>query len=83
MPTSPSARSELPIPPALDQLVMSCLAKSPAERPQSAKELSTRLGEIAGLAPWSEDRARDWWSIHQPASSDYESEGVLHVKPVS
>ena len=33
-PTPPSARTELPIPAALDQLVMSCLAKDPAERPQ-------------------------------------------------
>jgi serine/threonine-protein kinase len=66
LPTPPSERSELPIPPALDRLVMSCLAKSPAERPQSAKELSLRLAEIVGVSPWTDERARDWWETHQP-----------------
>jgi serine/threonine-protein kinase len=70
VPTPPSARSELPIPAALDDLVLACLAKDPATRPQSARELSRRLGEIAGLASWSEGRAHNWWSIHQPVSSD-------------
>ena len=49
-PTPPSERSEMPIPPALDRLVMACLAKSPADRPQSAKALSLRLGEIGGAS---------------------------------
>ena len=41
-PTPPSARSEMPIPRGLDRLILSCLAKDPAERPQSARELSRR-----------------------------------------
>jgi len=65
-PPPPSARAELPIPAALDHLV-SCLAKNPAERPQSARELSGRLAEIHGSSAWTEARARDWWSKHQPA----------------
>ena len=42
-PTPPSARTDLPIPKALDDLVLACLAKDPANRPQSARELSLRL----------------------------------------
>ena len=66
-PSPPSTRSEMPIPPALDRLIMECLAKDPAARPQSAKELSRRLGDIDGLPPWTEERARTWWDTHQPA----------------
>jgi len=67
VPDPPSNRTELPIPPALDQLVMACLAKSPAERPQSARELSQRLAEIAGPDAWTEVEAREWWAIHEPS----------------
>jgi plasmid stabilization system protein ParE len=66
-PTPPSARTELPIPPALDDLVLSCLAKDPANRPQSARELSRRLAEVEGASTWTQERARDWWVRHQPA----------------
>lgn len=38
-----------PLPPALDQLIMSCLAKEPAARPQSAGELNAALAAIFGL----------------------------------
>jgi serine/threonine-protein kinase len=69
-PTAPSVRSEMPIPAALEDLVMACLAKSPADRPQSARELSRRLGAIALGQAWSEDRAREWWSQHEPARSN-------------
>jgi len=66
-PAPPSARTDLPIPPALDDLVLSCLAKDPAKRPQSARELSLRLAEVEGANAWTQDRARDWWVTHQPA----------------
>jgi serine/threonine-protein kinase len=64
LPIPPSERSELPIPPALDRLVLSCLAKNPAERPQSARDLSQRLAAIDGGSPWTDDRAREWWDLH-------------------
>lgn len=66
-PTPPSARTDLPIPAALDQLVLSCRAKDPANRPQSARELSRRLAEVEGASAWTQDRAREWWTTHQPA----------------
>ena len=65
--TAPSSRVQLPIPESLDRLVLTCLAKLPAERPQSAKELLRRLDEIQLPCPWIEDRARDWWDAHQSA----------------
>jgi serine/threonine-protein kinase len=67
-PVPPSTKSEVAIPPALDQLIMDCLAKDPADRPQSAKELAWRLGEIANPNPWTEERAEAWWTMHRPAT---------------
>jgi serine/threonine-protein kinase len=57
----PSSRTELPIPEALDRIVMACLAKNPAERPQTARELSSRLAAIDIGNAWTEVRARNWW----------------------
>jgi serine/threonine-protein kinase len=66
-PEPPSARTELPVPPELDRLVLECLAKDPAERPQTARELSRRLGEIAVAEAWTEEHARRWWRMHGPS----------------
>jgi hypothetical protein len=48
------------IPPALERLVLACLAKKPADRPSHAGELARALGNV-GLEPWTEDEARRWW----------------------
>jgi len=66
VPIPPSQRTELPIPAALDQLVMACLAKDPGDRPQTARELAERLSDIAGADSWTEAQAKEWWAIHEP-----------------
>jgi serine/threonine-protein kinase len=68
-PVPPSARTELAIPRDLDALVVSCLAKDPAARPQSAGELARRLSEIVVEHPWTEELARAWWASHRPAAA--------------
>jgi serine/threonine-protein kinase len=68
-PTPPSTRTTAPIPSALDDLVLCCLAKDPAARPQTARELSRRLARVEGANDWTEDRAREWWASQQPAAS--------------
>jgi serine/threonine-protein kinase len=65
-PTPASARIDASIPAELDRLVLGCLAKDPADRPQSARELSSRLAEVQGADVWTQDRARAWWATHQP-----------------
>ena len=53
------------MPDGLDEVVLACLAKEPADRPQSALELSRRLGEIRGIK-WGPDQAAEWWRAAAP-----------------
>ena len=62
----PSERTELPIPAALEHLVLACLAKKPAERPQNARQLAHSLETIDGMT-WGEKEAHQWWSQHHPS----------------
>ncbi len=69
-PVPPSRRSELPISPALDQLILACLAKHPDQRPQSALDLARRLrAAVPAEESWTEERAERWWRRHHPAST--------------
>jgi len=66
VPVPPSARTELPIPVALERLVLACLAKKPEERPQNPRQLAQSLDTIDGMT-WSEEDAVRWWSEHHPS----------------
>jgi hypothetical protein len=66
-PAPPSTRTEMPIPPTLDRLILACLAKEPADRPPSARALSDALAAVEGAGDWSEERAQEWWRAHLPA----------------
>jgi len=66
-PAPPSRRTELPVPPALDELVLACLAKRPEDRPADAGELGRRLAALDLAGGWTRDRAARWWNHHQPA----------------
>jgi hypothetical protein len=61
-PEPPSSRGAAAIPRALDDLVLACLAKDPAHRPQSARDLALRLAEVHGAVEWTQERAREWWT---------------------
>jgi serine/threonine-protein kinase len=65
-PVRPSERTELPIPRELDELVLRCLAKDPADRPVNASALLTLLDRCRLRTPWSNDAARLWWERHLP-----------------
>jgi serine/threonine-protein kinase len=65
-PAAPSSVAEMPVPEALDALVLECLAKNPDERPASAADLAHRLDAAVDGDEWDEMRAARWWEIHRP-----------------
>jgi serine/threonine-protein kinase len=64
-PEPPASRTELAIPEALNQLILECLAKDAAARPQTTAELTRRLNAI-DVEPWTMEDARKWWALHGP-----------------
>lgn len=67
-PISPSERTENPVPADLERVVLRCLEKDPAKRPQSADELSVMLAQCHDSHSWRRKEAREWWRIHLPSS---------------
>jgi serine/threonine-protein kinase len=63
-PVPPSQRTSNNIPPALETLVLRCLAKEPGERPQSAAALASSLSAIE-VRPWMDADAAEWWSANE------------------
>ena len=53
-------------PAELDELVLRCLAKNPADRPSSAFELGERLASIPLEDSWDQRRAEAWWTENMP-----------------
>ena len=72
-PEPPSRRASRPIPPEVDALVLACLAKDPAARPQTARELERQLAQCARTLEargevWTETDAERFWA--QPPAVD-------------
>jgi hypothetical protein len=64
---APSSRSELEVPPALDGVVLRCLAKAPGDRFDTIEALDAALAEVqASLPSWTAEQARTWWRSHAP-----------------
>ncbi|HEY7503679.1 MAG TPA: serine/threonine-protein kinase [Gemmatimonadales bacterium] len=84
-PVPPSVRIGRPVPPALEGLLLQCVAKSPDDRPQDATWLAEALG-AAGADEWTQADARRWWETtftSAPAGGERtrSSPALLEVAP--
>src|SRR5262249_36943240 len=66
-PPRPQTRTELPIPQGLEQIILDCLEKDRAKRPQSAAELARRPAPRHTPEKWTAERAERWWTTHVPS----------------
>ncbi len=61
-PLPPSQRNGKPVNPALEALLLRCLAKAPADRPTDAAELLRELEACALAEIWTAANAGVWWA---------------------
>jgi serine/threonine-protein kinase len=72
-PVAPSGRAQQDVPPALDDVIMACLAKDPDDRPATADRLAEMLAAVPTRSAWTARDAHDWWAGHGPAAAADES----------
>lgn len=74
-PVPPGERIGKNFNPQLEALLMRCLQKNPADRPQSARDVAQALAESRVAETWTPERRAAWWS-------DYRQSAAAVVKPV-
>lgn len=71
-PAPPSRLSPAAVNAELERILLRCLAKDPAERFRSGRDLSAALAHLR-LDGWSWKQAREWWDDHTPADGEGQS----------
>jgi serine/threonine protein kinase len=64
-PVPPTQRTANPISPAMEQLLLTCLEKDMAKRPQTANELRALLLSLPAAAEWTCEAAASWWDAYE------------------
>jgi serine/threonine protein kinase len=82
-PMPPSHRTELPIPGALEQIVLACLDKDPDRRPQSAQVLWQSLLDCRNHETWTPEISRRWWEGHLPELISPQVLAMPTLRPLS
>jgi serine/threonine-protein kinase len=70
VPDPPSQRLGAPVPDDLEALLLDCLAKEPAKRPESAAALRQSLRSCRAFGEWDGESARRWWSDNSAKLSE-------------
>jgi serine/threonine protein kinase len=75
-PEPPSKRTKNAIPADLEALILSCLEKKPADRPQDANTLVSQLAACEDHGKWTQADARSWWQEHSPELDEQQQESL-------
>jgi len=78
----PPAQLNASIPAELSRLIVSCLAKDPHDRPESAEVVLQSLDAIPIPVPWTETDARRWWKEHGAAVTELRRKSVADTVDV-
>jgi tRNA A-37 threonylcarbamoyl transferase component Bud32 len=66
-PVPPSTRIGQPICPHLEAVILRCLEREPADRPQTAHELIALLAASPRIVDWNVEQRSAWWVAHREA----------------
>ena len=69
-PVVPPSHLRSDIPPDLEQVVLRCLAKNPADRYPDARSVRRALFECVASGGWTHEDAADWWRSNGAADVD-------------
>jgi serine/threonine protein kinase len=82
-PVPPSARIGKTLNPNLEALILRCLEKDPADRPQSAPELIALLADGPLAGGWTVEQRAAWWAAHDEAIQRAQAQEAQPVPGVS
>jgi len=80
VPEKPSVRLRQPVSADLEELLMNCLAKKPADRPASAEAFEAALARCTAATGWNSEQANGWWRDRNASRND-KTMVMAEVKP--
>ena len=69
VPDPPSRRAGRALTASVEALILRCLAKSPGDRPPSARALMEELAQCEPFPRWGRADAEVWWSVFKQAAA--------------
>jgi serine/threonine-protein kinase len=76
-----SERTTVALPEGLEEVLLACLAKAPADRPQSAEYVAAALERVAVADAWTPALARRWWQENRGIVTSREEPTVAVAGP--
>lgn len=83
IPIPPRQRTSNPISREMEQIILRCLEKDAALRPQSADELKTLLLTCAAAADWKPEARLAWWNSYEHQAASHAENATVPSMPMA